>query len=69
MNPPACLAAAARRHADETITLVANRRPARPSDPTAEDRLGSIEDRLDRIEAVAREVLDGLTARIDRKDA
>lgn len=56
----------------EPITLVSNRRPARPSDPTAEDRLASIEDRLNRIEALAREVLDGLTAlaaRLDVKDA
>jgi uncharacterized membrane-anchored protein len=49
----------------ETITFVPNRRP---SNPTAEDRLVSIEDRLDRIEALAHEVLDGLTALAARID-
>jgi hypothetical protein len=57
-----------RRPGDQPVTFIANRRPARPSAPTAEDRLGSIEDRLDRIEAVAREVLDGLTALSARLD-
>jgi hypothetical protein len=68
MTPRTFPPTAPRRPGDEPVMLVRSRRPESPSDPTAEDRLGSIEDRLDRIEALAREVLDGLTALAARLD-
>jgi hypothetical protein len=59
-----------RRPGDEPVTVF-GRRPPAPAAPTAEDRLESIDGRLDRLEGMVRDALDrldGLAARLD-KDA